>query len=1378
MKDTGKTITELLEEISRLRLQIDDLAKTAVQPGLEGEVFKVIGDSIPVGIFIIQDHKTVFTNSYFSSRCGYSREELVSLSLWRDMVHPEDRGQVRASAIAMLKGMDRTPYEYRLLCKDGSVRWFVETVVPINWQGKRAVLGNTMAVTGRKRTGEDMPEIKTQLEALVQERTAALSKANEALRESEEVFRLLFEKSGDANLLMDGVRYIDCNEAALKIAGFGSKAKLINLTPADISPERQPDGALSSEKAKRMIDLAYAEGSNRFEWVRKRPDGTERYLDVMLTPIPLKGRRLLYTTWRDMTDRKMADDELQESRRRLANIIDFLPDATFVIDGEGRIIAWNRAIEEMTGIKAADMLGKGNYEYALPFYGTRRPILIDLVFKTREEIEKKYLFVRRNEDGILLAEADVSTDKKRCILWGIASPLYDSRGVLSGAIESIRDITERKIVEEALRESERQLASIIDFLPDATMVINREGRVIAWNRAIEVMTGVKAEKMLGRGNYEYAIPFYGERRPVLIDLALHPDDQLESQYTTIERKGEILFGESFTPGLHPSVGVHLSATASVLRDLKGEIIGAIECIRDNTERRRIEEDLQRSEKKYRDLVDNTLVGVYQAHIDGRILFANQAYARIFGYNSASEMIGANVINQYKDKGDRTRFLELIKQSGRVMNYELAVISRGGETKHILISSVMEGDVISGTIIDIAKRKQAEEALRESERRLSDIINFLPDATMVIDRAGRVIAWNRAIEALTGVLAADMIGKGDYEYAIPFYGRRRPILIDLVLEPQDDLERRYKGLKRQDNTIVGEAYIENLQGRTAYLLGTAAPLYDTKGTVIGAIESIRDITDRHRMEEALTREHDRLTAILDAIPISAFVIDRSRTVILWNQSSEIFAGKSKGEVLGRKLDLSYLCQGRRQPSLAELLLEMTDDEIMVKFGHRGVLKSANFPGRFESVGKVWPHGVERFVSIQAARIYDPDGNVAGAIQAAQDVTERIRLESQFHQAQKMEAIGTLAGGIAHDFNNILAAIIGYTELSVDEPDPMSRRRKLNEVLNASTRAKNLVKQILTFSRHTDHEKKPVDMRPITKEALKLIRSTLPTTIEIRQNITNAACTINADITQMHQIIMNLCANAAQAMGEKGGILTVSLLPADMRDPKLAPNPDLKPGFYIRLSVSDTGPGIEPEIRDRIFEPFFTTKATGEGTGLGLSVVYGIVKNHDGMIYVSSEQGKGATFDIYLPSIERGDAAIEVPEGEEIPGGHERILYVDDDEVLLDLTRLMLESLGYDVTAESNSVEVLGMFLASPEQYDLVITDMTMPIMPGNELAREVLQIRPDIPIILCTGFSEYIDEAKAKSLGIRAFIMKPFTKKALGRLVRDVLNGRAETDSAA
>jgi nitrogen-specific signal transduction histidine kinase/ActR/RegA family two-component response regulator len=388
-------------------------------------------------------------------------------------------------------------------------------------------------------------------------------------------------------------------------------------------------------------------------------------------------------------------------------------------------------------------------------------------------------------------------------------------------------------------------------------------------------------------------------------------------------------------------------------------------------------------------------------------------------------------------------------------------------------------------------------------------------------------------------------------------------------------------------------------------------------------------------------------------------------------------------------------------------------------------------------------------------------------------ERAALQEQLRQAQKMEAIGTLAGGIAHDFNNILAGILGYAELaSLDIPEGSEAKYNLQQSIKSTYRAKDLVQQILAFSRQSKQERKPLDIRPIIKEALKMLRASLPSTIEIRQNIEADWGAIEADPTQIHQVLMNLCTNAAHAMSENGGVLEVSLTKFDMDAGTSGVNSEIEPGPYLKLRVSDTGSGMPPEILSRIFDPYFTTKETGKGTGLGLAVVHGIVKSHRGAITVSSEPGKGTTFDIYFP---RGDiiqAPSELERIEPLPlGGRERILFVDDEKAIVEIGQKLLERLGYEVVSRTSSVEALELFRAKPESFDLVVTDMTMPNMTGDKLARELMGIRPDIPVILCTGFSERITEEKAKLLGIREFVMKPLVMKDLAKSMRRALDGQ-------
>jgi signal transduction histidine kinase/ActR/RegA family two-component response regulator len=404
-------------------------------------------------------------------------------------------------------------------------------------------------------------------------------------------------------------------------------------------------------------------------------------------------------------------------------------------------------------------------------------------------------------------------------------------------------------------------------------------------------------------------------------------------------------------------------------------------------------------------------------------------------------------------------------------------------------------------------------------------------------------------------------------------------------------------------------------------------------------------------------------------------------------------------------------------------------------------------------------VERLADLYALAVYR---------RRAQE--EREQLTQELRQAQKMEAIGTLAGGIAHDFNNILTPIFGYTEMvQAAQPEGSKSKEHLTEVLKAANRAKDLVQQILTFSRQSEHERKPIKIDTIVKEAIKLLRSSIPTTVEIKQNIAQECGVVLADPTQIHQIVMNLCTNAYHAMREQGGILAVSLTEVEVGPEDYITDLQLAPGAYLRLEVSDTGHGMPPEILEKVFDPYFTTKKQGEGTGMGLAIVHGIVNSQDGKITAYSEPGKGTTFHVYLPCLKTETVAIEAETSEATPGGSERILAVDDEEVIVALQKKMLESLGYKVTTMTSSIDTLKIFQSQPDNYDLLITDMTMPGMTGAELAKKVRAIRPDIPIILYTGFSELINKEKAEAMGVSKYLTKPASIKELAISTREVLD---------
>ncbi len=385
-------------------------------------------------------------------------------------------------------------------------------------------------------------------------------------------------------------------------------------------------------------------------------------------------------------------------------------------------------------------------------------------------------------------------------------------------------------------------------------------------------------------------------------------------------------------------------------------------------------------------------------------------------------------------------------------------------------------------------------------------------------------------------------------------------------------------------------------------------------------------------------------------------------------------------------------------------------------------------------------------------------------------ELAKYERQLQQVLKIQAIGTLAGGIAHDFNNILFPIVGYTELTMDEvSDDSVAHKNLEEVLKAAHRAKNLVQQILTFSRQSDQERKPIKIQNIITETLRLLRASIPASIEIIHKIQDDCGHIMGDPTQIHQVIMNLCTNAYQAMQDKGGKLEVILTEIDVGYEEMIDKVGMQPGKHLRLLVKDEGCGMEASVLDRIFEPYYTTKEQGKGTGLGLSVIHGIVKNHGGDITVKSTPGKGTIFQVYLPLIEDVDPDVEFESTDGATKGEERILLVDDEEQIVAMEQQMLENLGYRVTARTDSAEALKVFAEHPQNFDLVITDMTMPHMTGDQLAQKMLDIEPNIPVILCTGFNQGITEEKALAMGIQKFVMKPVVKKELASTIRTVLD---------
>lgn len=509
----------------------------------------------------------------------------------------------------------------------------------------------------------------------------------------------------------------------------------------------------------------------------------------------------------------------------------------------------------------------------------------------------------------------------------------------------------------------------------------------------------------------------------------------------------------------------------------------------------------------------------------------------------------------------------------------------------------------------------------------------------------------------------------------------------------------------------------------------------------------------RTSEQVQESEEKYRDLYDNAPDMFFSVDsKTANIIECNQTLTNALGYTKEEIIGRLIFDVYT------PDSAE----HAKANVFPVFVKTGTIIGEELQLQRKDGSKI-------DVSLNVTAVRDEEGNILYSRSVLRDITMQKKLELQLQQSQKMEAIGTLAGGIAHDFNNILTAIMGYTEIAgIAIPKENEVHQTLGQVLKAGHRAKDLVQQILGFARQSKEEKKPIKVGLIAKEVLKLVRASLPSTIEIRHEITARSDTIMADPIQIHQVLMNLCTNAHYAMGQKGGVLEVSLSDVDLDSTNASQYPDLEPGSYVKLTVSDTGSGMDQGTLERIFDPYFTTKEKEVGTGMGLAVAHGIIKNHRGAITVQSEPGKGSTFQALLPLVEM-EFEPQVEALDAYPLGNERILFVDDEEPIMDLGKRMLGHLGYDVVALTSSMEALAVFREKPKQFDLVITDQTMPGLTGKMLTEEVMRIRPDIPVILCTGFSEQISPEKAKALGIRGFLFKPLIISDLANAIRRVLD---------
>ncbi|MDY6905000.1 MAG: PAS domain S-box protein [Thermodesulfobacteriota bacterium] len=700
-----------------------------------------------------------------------------------------------------------------------------------------------------------------------------------------------------------------------------------------------------------------------------------------------------------------------------------------------------------------------------------------------------------------------------------------------------------------------------------------------------------------------------------------------------------------------------------------------------------------------------------------------------------------------ERGKLAQAIQRALDHGEPYDMEIRFITAKGNhlwTRTICQPEVIDGRTVKlrGTFQDITLRKHAQEALREKDAMLTNIASQVPGMLyqfrMAPDGTYSVPYSSNGVKEIFGCMPEDV--RDDFS------------LIFNTFHPEDRerIQQTIDESARHMSQWVCEYRVQVPGKPLKWIYGNSIPEQKADGSIVWSGYNM-DITERKQAEALLRDSEEQFRHFFEHLTIGVAVyeaVEDGNDFVFsdMNPAGQQLSRVSIDDIRGKRL--TEIFPGVRDLGLFKAL--------------QGTWQTGQ-PGHVP-LNKYTDNRITQWVENRVFQI--PSGKVVAVFD---DRTEIVRLEEGLRQAQKMESIGTLAGGIAHDFNNILASIIGFTELAMDDAEkgtPLADN--LAEIDIAGKRARDLVKQILTISRHDEKRIQPFQLTSVIKEALKMLRATIPASIEFREGITGDPLVIEADPIQTHQVLINLITNAKQAMADGPGVLEISVKSVDFGADITNTYPDVKPGKYARIVVSDTGTGISEENLDKIFEPYFTTKEKGTGTGLGLSVVHGIVKSAGGYITVNSEPGKGTTFHVYLPLAQK--AAIRKTENdvEQIPHGKERVLLVDDEAAIVKIQQTRLEKLGYHVTPKTSSLEALEIFRSSPDTFDLVITDMAMPKMTGDKLAMAVKSIRPEVPVILCTGFNEKVNNQRNNGY-IDELMMKPIGKVEMAKRVRKVLD---------
>ncbi len=1151
-------------------------------------------------------------------------------------------------------------------------------------------------------------------------------RAEEELRASQRLLQTVFDAIPHGIFVRDKEgRYLMVNEVLANRYGLKTEefaGKHLGDIVSDLGIVRDWQSYLQSDQEVFRTGRRVSLPDRLLEF----PDGSPRTVHTVKSPLHNEAGEVVGVVGvtEDITERKRAEEELRDNQQLLRTVIDAIPLWISVQDPQGNRLLVNQNLLDLWGqSREAELPPAGTYPHLVE---EERPLI--------ESYRRKVV-----EEGQSLEYERARKTGKDSQEWVRARwvPLRDSKENIIGSVVVTWDITERKQAEEAYRESEKRFRAVIDHSPNNIYLKDLEGNYLLVNRVFEETIGVSVNDIYGKKATDWAHSEFAEA------YIKHDREVIDKGVTVVQ--------EEIVPYADGTLHTHIATKFPIFNE-NGILVSMGGINTDITDRKRAEEELRRSKRLLESVFRTVPTLIWVKDRQGKYVMVTREFSTHYG-GDIEDFIGSNLLDlgyvtpstqQVWDREDH----DVFETGATVEVLEQPIDLQTGERRwqHLIKVPLRDdsGEIthLVGVGINVTARKRAEEELRESQRLLQTVFDTIPHWVYVKDRESRYLAVNKAMASEFHLRPEDFLGAHTEE----FRGKS-----SIQIGTKDEL----KSLEEMDRKVLeaGE-FIEEPEVTLTLADGSKRihriiklPFKNEQGEVQGIVGLSEDITEFKNQEALLRKNEAEFRQMVENIPSAIFLKDLNGRYRITNRTFEEWMGIHKTEFYGKTVHDLY--------PVEEATFYVNHDREVLKTGH--VLQiEMEFDTR---------EGLKSIISNKFPML-DDKGDITGIGVILTDITAQRKTEEQLRQAQKMDVIGQLAGGVAHDFNNLLQVIIGYTQITLENREiPEKIRSHLRLVKESADQAAELVGQLLAFSRKQTLEFHLIDLNELIARQMKMVRRVIGENIKLELRFHAAGSTVKGNAGALEQVVLNLCINARDAMPD-GGLLWVELDTVSTDAGIHGLNSGDGQGHYACISVRDTGIGMAPGVLEHIFEPFFTTKEVGKGSGLGLSMAYGILQQHAGMIDVESEPGAGSTFKIYIPLVP-GEPADETPAAESIvPGSGETILLAEDEEDVLDLVAFMLESIGYRVLKAATAREALQLLAKRTERIDLALLDVVMPEMGGRELYEKITQIRPSLPVVFNTGYAaDTIDSQFLEDHNIR-LLHKPYTPDELSKTIRE------------